>query len=201
MGRVEKLWVDQVAQPLRFQGQYFDEETRLCYNRFRYFDPATCSFISQDPIGLAGGENMYAYAPNVWGWADPLGLSCENKGKGTLHYYSPESLGQDLPHFSVETAGNKSLHTHQVITDRSGQMQSTTMTHAQGLPSPTKSIDLDLPDVSAAQKLQIERIGENLGPYNPRTNSCLTNAADVLRAGKADIPSSNVKLRLWLKSL
>jgi hypothetical protein len=74
------------------------------------------------------------------------------------------------------------------------------MTHAEGLPSPTKSIDLDLPDVNAAQKLQIERMGPDLGPYNPRSNSCLTNAADVLRAGKADIPSSNVKLRVWLKS-
>jgi hypothetical protein len=139
-------------------------------------------------------------APNVWGWVDPLGLSC-NRGKGKLHYYSPESLGQDLPHFSVETIGSKKLHTHQVITDSSPRMESTTMTYAQGLPNPTKTIDLDLPDVSAAQKLQVERMGVNLGPYNPRTNSCLTNAADVLRSGGADIPSSNVKLRVWLKSL
>ena len=75
LGRVEKLLVDEVAQPLRLQGQYFDEETRLCYNRYRYFDPATCSFISQAPIGLAGGENVYAYAPNVWNWVLPLGLT------------------------------------------------------------------------------------------------------------------------------
>ena len=68
LGRVQKLPVYEVDQPLRMQGQYFDKETRLCYNRYRYFDPATCSFISQDPIGLAGGENVYAYAPNVWGW-------------------------------------------------------------------------------------------------------------------------------------
>jgi RHS repeat-associated protein len=81
-GRVQKLLVDEIAQPLRFQGQYFDEETRLCYNRHRYFDPATCSFISQDPIGLAGGENVYAYAPNVWGWVDPLGLCKKSSGPG-----------------------------------------------------------------------------------------------------------------------
>jgi len=73
-GRVEALPVGDIRQPLRMQGQYHDEETGLYYNRHRYFDPHTCSFISQDPIGLAGGENLYAYAPNVWGWIDPLGL-------------------------------------------------------------------------------------------------------------------------------
>jgi RHS repeat-associated protein len=68
LGRLQGLRVDEVAQPLRLQGQYWDQEIGLCYNRYRYFDPHICSFISQDPIGLAGGENVYAYAPNVWGW-------------------------------------------------------------------------------------------------------------------------------------
>jgi RHS repeat-associated protein len=74
---VDKILVDEVPQPLRMQGQYFDEEAGLCYNRHRYFDPQICSFISQDPIGLLGGDNVYAYAPNVWAWVDPLGLKCE----------------------------------------------------------------------------------------------------------------------------
>jgi RHS repeat-associated protein len=77
LGRVEKIRVGEVTQPLRMQGQYWDEEIGLCYNRCRYFDPQICSFISQDPIGFAGGENVYAYAPNVWGWVDPLGLACK----------------------------------------------------------------------------------------------------------------------------
>ncbi|HWU52618.1 MAG TPA: RHS repeat-associated core domain-containing protein, partial [Tahibacter sp.] len=63
-------------QPLRFQGQYFDAETGLHYNRFRYYDPDIGRFVSQDPIGLAGGLNSYLYAPNPIGWADPLGLAC-----------------------------------------------------------------------------------------------------------------------------
>ncbi|MBR9879216.1 MAG: hypothetical protein GYB17_06835, partial [Gammaproteobacteria bacterium] len=61
--------------PLRFQGQYLDEETGLHYNRHRYYDPETGRFTTQDPIGLAGGENLYMYAPNPTGWVDPLGLS------------------------------------------------------------------------------------------------------------------------------
>jgi RHS repeat-associated protein len=65
---------DPVHQPVRFQGQYFDSETGLHYNRFRYYDPDVGRFVSQDPIGLAGGDNLYAYAPNPTGWVDPLGL-------------------------------------------------------------------------------------------------------------------------------
>ena len=36
-------------QPIRFQGQYIDEETGLHYNRFRYYDPDMGMFISRDP--------------------------------------------------------------------------------------------------------------------------------------------------------
>ncbi|MGI5069035.1 RHS repeat-associated core domain-containing protein [Treponema denticola] len=39
-----------------YQRQYFDNETDLVYNRFRYYDLSTGSYISQDPIGLAGGN-------------------------------------------------------------------------------------------------------------------------------------------------
>lgn len=63
------------AQPIRFQGQYHDVETGLHYNRFRYYDPDVGRFVSQDPIGLAGGNNVMAYAPNPTGWIDPLGLA------------------------------------------------------------------------------------------------------------------------------
>ncbi|WP_375576372.1 DUF6531 domain-containing protein [Paracidovorax oryzae] len=64
-----------VEQPLRFQGQYFDGETGLHYNRFRYYDPVTGRFVHQDPIGFGGGENFYFYGPNPWSWLDPLGLA------------------------------------------------------------------------------------------------------------------------------
>jgi RHS repeat-associated protein len=66
----------EVQNALRLQGQFFDEETGLHYNRYRYFDPSSGSFISQDPIGLVGGINPYRFAPNTLGWIDPLGLAC-----------------------------------------------------------------------------------------------------------------------------
>lgn len=75
---VQHVWEEQaepVQQNLRFQGQYFDAETGLHYNRFRYYDPDCGRFISQDPIGLRGGINLYQYAPNPVIWIDPLGLT------------------------------------------------------------------------------------------------------------------------------
>ncbi len=63
------------AQNLRFQGQYFDQESGLHYNRNRYYDPYCGRFFSQDPIGLYGGENTYAYVFDPLAWIDPLGLA------------------------------------------------------------------------------------------------------------------------------
>ena len=63
-------------QNLRMQGQYLDRETGLHYNLHRYYDPDSGRFTQHDPIGLAGGLNLYQYAPNALGWVDPWGLSC-----------------------------------------------------------------------------------------------------------------------------
>ena len=76
-GNVVKYDVEEIDNPLRFQGQYFDVETGLHYNRHRYYNPNIGQFINQDPIGLLGGLNCYQYAPNPTGWVDPLGLSCK----------------------------------------------------------------------------------------------------------------------------
>ncbi|MFY1667621.1 RHS repeat-associated core domain-containing protein [Pseudomonas sp. Pseu.R1] len=66
-------------QNLRFQGQYLDRETGLHYNTFRFYDPDVGRFTTPDPIGLAGGLNLYAYAPNPVGWVDPWGLTACGK--------------------------------------------------------------------------------------------------------------------------
>jgi RHS repeat-associated protein len=64
-----------VSSPLRYLGQYFDEETGLVYNRFRYYDPAIGQFISADPSGLRGGHGAFEYARSrPFRFVDPLGL-------------------------------------------------------------------------------------------------------------------------------
>ena len=54
--------------------QYEDVETGLYYNRFRYFDPEVGGYVSQDPIGLAGGLQLYGYVNDPLRWIDPWGL-------------------------------------------------------------------------------------------------------------------------------
>ncbi len=76
-GALALAHVNEVENPLRFQGQYYDCESGLHYNRHRYYDPNCGQFTTQDPIGLLGGMNAYQYAPNPVTWVDPWGLSCK----------------------------------------------------------------------------------------------------------------------------
>jgi RHS repeat-associated protein len=56
-------------------GQYYDPETGLHYNYFRYYNPQTGRYTTPDPIGLEGGINLFTYvAGNPVRWVDPLGL-------------------------------------------------------------------------------------------------------------------------------
>jgi RHS repeat-associated protein len=83
-GNLAALDVSEIDNPLRFQGQYFDTETGLHYNRHRYYNPGTGRFLTPDPIKLAGGLNSYQYVPNPTGWVDPLGLNgCPGQTKFT----------------------------------------------------------------------------------------------------------------------
>lgn len=64
-----------IGTPLRYRGQYYDEETGLCFNRHRYYDADLGRYISPDPLGIVAGLNSYAYAENQpTGFVDPLGL-------------------------------------------------------------------------------------------------------------------------------
>jgi len=62
---------------IKYTGREQDLED-LYYYRNRYYKPSVGRFISEDPIGLAGGSNTYAYvSENPVNAVDPLGLSEE----------------------------------------------------------------------------------------------------------------------------
>jgi RHS repeat-associated protein len=66
---------------LRWKGLVYDTETGLYYMRARYYDPQLRRFIAEDPIGLAGGINLYAFAGgDPVNGSDPSGLDPVNNG-------------------------------------------------------------------------------------------------------------------------
>ncbi|ECE0916774.1 RHS repeat protein [Salmonella enterica] len=65
---------------IRLPGQQYDEESGLYYNRHRYYNPGQGRYITQDPIGLKGGWNLYQYPLNPVTGTDPLGLKVTFKG-------------------------------------------------------------------------------------------------------------------------
>ncbi|WP_196892163.1 RHS repeat domain-containing protein [Aureivirga marina] len=118
-GKVRSIEGKRSFIPFRYQGQYHDHETGLYYNRFRYYCTDIGTFISQDPIGLAGGmPNMYSYVHDVGAYLDPLGLFetltivrvfTENSQTG-VHYYAyfTNSKGKSMfTHLSGDDLGTK----------------------------------------------------------------------------------------------
>ena len=73
-GQVENLVGKAKDCPFRYPGQYEDVETGLYYNRFRYYSPEEGMYISQDPIGLEGGDNLYGYVEDANIFVDVHGL-------------------------------------------------------------------------------------------------------------------------------
>jgi len=87
----EFLIAGAAAMPLRFPGQYADDETGLSYNYFRDYDPSLGRFIESDPIGLLGGINTYGYVGgNPWKFTDWRGLSVDPDPSG---FFAPWLFG------------------------------------------------------------------------------------------------------------
>ena len=76
--------VSTVKLNVRFPGQYYDQETGLHYNYFRYYDPEIGRYLTADPIGQKAGPNLFTYVGNnPLYWIDPYGLyecSCRATG-------------------------------------------------------------------------------------------------------------------------
>ncbi|ECC9297360.1 hypothetical protein DRF02_24100 [Salmonella enterica subsp. salamae] len=92
----------QLEQLIRLPGQQYDEESGLHYNRHRYYNPGQGRYITQDPVGLAGGWNLYKYPLNPVSGIDPLGLKNMRSdgypwrygcGDESTDRFVPDSLG------------------------------------------------------------------------------------------------------------
>ncbi len=80
-GNLSSNFTETIPNPFRYVGRFgvMDESNGLLYMRARYYSPEVARFISKDPIGLAGGLNMYAYVRNnPVRLIDPTGLYSPN---------------------------------------------------------------------------------------------------------------------------
>ncbi|WP_348529746.1 RHS repeat protein [Pseudomonas wuhanensis] len=144
---------EQLEQPLRFQGQYFDAESGLHYNRHRYYDPDVGRYLTPDPIKLAGGLNQYQYTPNPTGWVDPLGLACNP---------CPGDIDADGPYSEIVPGGGLAAHEAQgghLIAKHVGR---TNMQLAQRLEAePTIPAASTFPDRATAESASARALDAN----------------------------------------
>ncbi len=187
----ESFFVEE--QNLRFQGQYLDRETGLHYNTFRFYGPDIGRFISPDPIGLAGGINLFQYAPEPFGWVDPWGLktwtyqnmkSLEGFQK---HHIIPQSLEN---HPALKNADFKMHSNRNIIYLPTNETAHPTRTiHKGSHPGYNKSVRQQL-DI-------IARVGEKNGwveaDYKKAVSGVLRNERAGLRNGRTMLNKNSIR--------
>ncbi|WP_282808918.1 RHS repeat-associated core domain-containing protein, partial [Hafnia alvei] len=153
----------QLHQPIRMQGQQYDEESGLHYNRHRYYDPTIGRYITQDPIGLDGGMSFYSYPVDPLQFIDPLGLT------QTAQSYV---VSRDLSALGEESRSrwNPLTHTFTVTTDSKGNILHT---YSWGNSANLKGWNLDQPiDIKTAR----EALDNNLAQPTLASSSCVEQA-------------------------
>ncbi len=105
--------IQTVENPFRFPGQYYDPESGLHYNYFRYYNPQTGRYMTPDPIGLEGGINLFVYVRgNPLRWIDPWGL--QNRPLLTI----PGPSGQPVPIVHSSESGKNTIGWPEKQTDK-----------------------------------------------------------------------------------
>jgi len=113
-GAVKSYWYDAYGNVLletgstltrgfTYTGRERHARSGLYYYRARFYDPILGRFLSEDPIGLLGGVNLYAYVGNdPVNWIDPLGLDLLNNlanlfaGMGSVLSFGLTDVVNDL---------------------------------------------------------------------------------------------------------
>ncbi len=155
-----------IEMPLRFPGHYYDAEVNLNNNWHRYYSSELGRFLQSDPIGPAGGLNLYAYCPNPLNVVDLDGLAHNGKkpgsgkGEGPRKHpggkagkQKPQLLAEDLAdHLRKNPPDDGLPATVTVVRNkRTGKIYTGTSGKPKLDPSDAHT-DLDMPEVPKKRK-------------------------------------------------
>ena len=88
--------------PFRYAGRRFEPETGLYDDRARMYAPALGRFMQPDPIGTAGGINLYAYVGNdPLNCVDPQGLMAESAWNAAYNLLPSTNTVNGLGQFAI----------------------------------------------------------------------------------------------------
>ncbi|MBM3854084.1 MAG: hypothetical protein FJ399_13175 [Verrucomicrobia bacterium] len=104
------------GQPFRFSTKFTDPETGLVYYGRRYYDPGLGRFLNRDPLGEAGGHNLYAFVGNspvngydylggtgFLSWLrEKLGLAGSEGSPNGGYTFNPPMLDPNAPEFTYD---------------------------------------------------------------------------------------------------
>jgi RHS repeat-associated protein len=87
-----------------YTGQRIDPETGgLYYYRARHYSPAWGRFLQADPIGYAGGGNLYGYVGNdPLNFNDPAGLAADSIFSSNFYMQSIQKPARDISQFGSD---------------------------------------------------------------------------------------------------
>jgi RHS repeat-associated protein len=85
-----------LSQPFKFSTKPYDDDTGLSYFGYRFYSPVLGRWMTQDPIGYAGGLNLYEYVGNnPVSWIDPKGLTLVVQGNLSEYWQAIGYMNRD----------------------------------------------------------------------------------------------------------
>lgn len=173
--------------PFQFAGRENDG-TGLLYERNRYYSYELQRYLSEDPIGFAGGDiNLFIrVGNNPVNWIDPYGLDATITLYPGASGFGHIGIGVNTPNtvglYPDPNAGNIKIVTGQ---DVPGVIHPDTRTHIQTITIHTT------PAQDQAMQNLINQTTQNPGNYNLYDRNCSTLVQDVLNAGGTHCPETN----------
>jgi RHS repeat-associated protein len=110
-----------------WMGSLIDEhrdDSGLLYRRNRYYNPEEGRFTQEDPIGLAGGLNLYRYGnADPISYADPFGLTPCSDLRRHIDNLVDDLQGRVMRYIDHLSMGDADSGHRQQVTDRQNQLR------------------------------------------------------------------------------